>query len=196
MENKQENQSALPNDRPVLAYDGECGSCGYWQRYWQRLTGDSVSYEPYQQAAARYPAIPVENFQRAVQYITPDGQYASSAEASFLVISHARGKEFWLKLYRKLPGFAALSEFAYAFIAARRSAFYAISRVLWGEELEPPRYDLVSWLFMRLFGLIYLFAFVSSGVQAQGLVGSHVASCCWLTGSTWFPRMSAWCDPT
>ena len=163
----------LQETRPVLVYDGECGFCGYWQRYWQRLTGDAVAYEPYQQAAARYPAIPVEKFQRAVQYIASDGQYASAAEASFLTLSHARGKKFWLTLYRKLPGFAPVSEIAYAFIAAHRSAFYSISRVLWGRELEPPRYDLVSWLFLRLFGLIYLSAFVSFGVQAQGLIGSH-----------------------
>jgi predicted DCC family thiol-disulfide oxidoreductase YuxK len=173
LENNEENQPALLETRPVLVYDGECGFCGYWARYWQRLTGDAVAYEPYQQAAARYPAIPVEKFQHAVQYIAPDGQYASAAEASFLVLNHARGKKFWLKLYRELPGFAAVSEIAYAFIAAHRSAFYGISRVLWGKELEPPRYDLVSWLFLRLFGLIYLSAFVSFGVQAQGLIGSH-----------------------
>ena len=38
---------------------------------------------------------------------------------------------------------------------------------------EPPRYDLVSFLFLRLLGLIYLSAFVSFAVQAQGLIGSH-----------------------
>ena len=45
--------------------------------------------------------------------------------------------------------------------------------MLWGRDYEPPRYDLVSFLFLRLFGLIYLSAFVSFGVQAQGLIGSH-----------------------
>ncbi len=62
---------------------------------------------------------------------------------------------------------------AYAFIAAHRSAFYRISLFLWGRDYGPPRYDLVSFLFLRLFGLIYLSAFVSFGVQAQGLIGSH-----------------------
>jgi hypothetical protein len=37
----------------------------------------------------------------------------------------------------------------------------------------PPRYDLVSFLFLRLLGLVYLSAFVSFTVQAQGLIGSH-----------------------
>jgi hypothetical protein len=108
-----------------------------------------------------------------VQYIAPDGQHASAAEASFLTLSHARGKGIWLALYRRLPGFAAISELAYAFIAAHRAAFYRISLFLWGRDYGPPRHDLISFLFLRLFGLIYLAAFVSFGVQAQGLVGSH-----------------------
>ena len=72
-----------------------------------------------------------------------------------------------------MPGFAAVSEWAYAFIAAHRSAFFRISLLLWGKNHEPPRYDLVSFLFLRLLGLVYLAAFVSFAVQAQGLIGSH-----------------------
>src|SRR5580700_2763498 len=120
----------------MLVYDGDCGFCGYWARYWQQLTGESVSYKTYQQVAAQYPAIPVTEFQRAVQYFAPGGQRASAAEASFLTLSHARGKAIWLALYRRLPGFAALSELAYAFIAAHRAAFYRISLILWGTEPE------------------------------------------------------------
>jgi lipase maturation factor 1 len=156
----------------VLVFDGDCGFCGYWARYWQKLTGDSVDYKPYQEVAAQYPSVPVSEFRRAVQYFTA-GLQASAAEASFLTLSHARGKRFWLALYRHLPGFAAISELIYAFIAAHREAFYRISLLLWGKDYGPPRYDLVAFLFLRLFGLIYLSAFVSFGVQAQGLIGSH-----------------------
>ena len=159
--------------RPLLVYDGDCGFCGYWARYWNKLTGDAVDYRRYQDVAAQYPAIPVSDFQRAVQYIAPDGRRASAAEASFLTLSHARGKGIWLALYRRLPGFAALSEWAYALIAAHRSASYRISLILWGGDYEPPRHDLVAFLFLRLFGLIYLSAFISFGVQALGLIGSH-----------------------
>ena len=158
---------------PLLIYDGECGFCGYWARYWQKLTGDRVRYQPYQEAAAQYPAIPLGDFQRAVQYLAPDGRRASAAEASFLTLSHAPGRGLWLALYRRLPAFAALAEWAYAFIARHRPAFYRISVLLWGRDYAPPRYQLVSFLFLRLFGLIYLAAFASFAVQAQGLVGSH-----------------------
>jgi predicted DCC family thiol-disulfide oxidoreductase YuxK len=159
--------------RPLLVYDADCGFCVYWARYWQRLTGDGVQYRPYQDVAAVHADIPLAEFQRAVQYIAPDGRRASGAEASFLALSHAPGKGFWLALYAKLPGFAPISERLYTFIAAHRPGFHRISRFLWGRDYEPPRYDLAAALFLRLFGLIYLAAFTSFGVQALGLIGSH-----------------------
>jgi len=173
--NPQGGTAAVPGGapRPVLIYDGDCGFCGYWARYWQKLTGERVVYRPYQEVAAQYPAIARADFQRAVQYISPEGQRASAAEASFLTLSHARGKGLWLWLYRKLPGFGWLAERAYAFTAAHRPAFFHISRLLWGGDYEPPRYELVSFLFLRGFGLIYLAAFLSFAVQAKGLIGSH-----------------------
>ena len=161
------------DSKPLLIYDGDCGFCTYWARYWQNLTGDRVSYAPYQEVAAQYPAIPLAEFQRAVQYVAPDGKIASAAEASFLTLSHARGKGFWLALYRRLPGFAAISERVYAFIASHRPVFHRLSLWLWGSDYVPPRFDVVCWLFLRAIGLIYLAAFVSFGVQAMGLIGSH-----------------------
>lgn len=159
--------------KPVLIYDGDCQFCAYWANYWQKLTGDEVEYKPYQEVAQQYPDISLFAFQHAVQYIACDGKIASAAEASFLTLSHARGRRYWLTLYRKLPGFAYLTEKAYALIAAHRSLFYRISLLLWGRNYEPPRYDLLIWLFLRGLGLIYLSAFISFGVQASGLIGSQ-----------------------
>jgi predicted DCC family thiol-disulfide oxidoreductase YuxK len=159
--------------RPVLIYDGDCTFCAYWARYWHELTGDRVEYRTYQDAAPHHPAISLSDFQRAVQYVTPDGRVESAAKASFLTLSHARGKGIWLALYRRMPGFGSLAELAYAFIASHRSAFYRLSLVLWGRNYRPPQYDVVTFLFLRAFGLICLSAFVSFGVQAQGLIGSR-----------------------
>lgn len=159
--------------QPLLIYDGDCRFCLYWIRYWQRLTGLGVTYAPYQQVASEYPQIPVAAFQRAVQYVGPNGKIASGAEAVLLTLDRADGKGFWLTLYRRVPGFAKIAEGIYALIAFNRGALYRPSRWLWGPDYEPPRYDLVSWLFLRAIGLIYLAAFISFGVQALGLIGSH-----------------------
>ena len=161
------------NSKPLLVYDGDCGFCNYWVRYWQKLTGDKVAYAPYQEVAPQHPNIPITAFQKAVQYIAPDGKIASAAEASFLTLSHASGKNFWLTLYRKLPGFAAISEIAYRFIAARRPRFHRLSLMLWGKDPAPPQHNLVSWLFLRGLALIYFCAFVSFAVQSMGLIGSQ-----------------------
>ena len=77
--------------RPQLIYDGDCGFCAYWARYWEKLTGDKVEYRPYQQVATQHPAISEAEFRRAVQFVAPDGRRASAAEASFLTLSHASG---------------------------------------------------------------------------------------------------------
>ncbi len=159
--------------RPLLIYDGDCGFCVYWARYWQKLTGECVSYASYQQAAKQYPAIPLKEFQRAIQYVAPDGKIASAAEASFLTLSHASGQGIWLWLYRHLPGFAIITEFLYAFIAAHRPVFHRLSLWFWGRDYIPPQFAFVSWLFLRILGLVYLSAFVSLGVQVLGLIGSH-----------------------
>jgi predicted DCC family thiol-disulfide oxidoreductase YuxK len=166
-------QTATVRQLPLLIYDGDCAFCIYWVRYWQRLTGDRVTYAPYQEVAAQFPEIPVAAFQRAVQYIAPDGKIASGAEAALLTLSQASGKGFWLTLYRHVPGFAAIAEGIYAFVASHRAALYRPTLWLWGRDYEPPRFELISWLFLRAIGLIYLTAFVSFGVQALGLIGSH-----------------------
>jgi len=159
--------------RPRVVYDGDCGFCFYWARYWEKLTGKRVDYKPYQQVLEQYPELAEAEFKRAVQYIAPDGRRASGAEASFLTLAQAPGKGVWLALYRYLPGFAPVSELAYAFIARRRPAFFRLSLLLWGRNHEPPRYELVSFLFLRLFGLVALCAFISFAVQAEGLIGSR-----------------------
>jgi predicted DCC family thiol-disulfide oxidoreductase YuxK len=165
--------TAVRPQSPLLIYDGDCRFCLYWVHYWRTLTGDLVTYLPYQEVAKQYPEIPLSNFQLAVQYVAPDGGVASGAEACFLTLSQVNGKGFWLALYRHLPGFAVITEYMYSLVASHRSALHRPSRWLWGRDYEPPRYESVSWLFLRALGLIYLAAFVSFGVQALGLIGSH-----------------------
>jgi predicted DCC family thiol-disulfide oxidoreductase YuxK len=161
------------NTSPILIYDGDCKFCFYWASYWRKLTGDAVVYKPYQEVENQFPQISQPEFKQAVQYVAPDGQISRAAKASFLTLSHAPSQRFWLTLYKKFPGFAFISEKTYAFIAAHRDFFYKPSVWIWGKEHEPPSYNLISWIFIRIFGLITLGAFLSFGVQALGLIGSQ-----------------------
>src|SRR6202451_4643066 len=156
---------------PTLVYDGDCGICRDWIGYWRELTGERVVYRPYQEAAPDFPTISPEAFQRAIQLIEPDGQVYSGAAATFRVLRHAPGRSAWWWCYVRLPGFAALSEWAYACFARRRGLLGRLTKILWGPTLRAERYTLVSWVFLRLLGAIYVAAFASLGVQILGLIG-------------------------
>src|ERR1035438_979685 len=97
--------------------------------YWRRLTGDRVEYAPFQEAAARFPETPRENFARAVHLALPDGQMLSGAHAVFRTLAFAPGRSWLLWMYHHVSGFAALSEWVYGFIAARRPLFFAVSKL-------------------------------------------------------------------
>lgn len=160
-------------ETPLLIYDGDCAFCLWWARYWQRGSAGRLRIAPFQQVASDYPHIPVQEFCRAAQYIDADGVRSSAAEASLRAASAARGKGMWLSAYRRVPGFAALAEGVYAFIARHRGVCYGLTIALWGLRPEPPRFDLVCELFLRALGLIYVAALTSFAVQSLGLIGSN-----------------------
>jgi predicted DCC family thiol-disulfide oxidoreductase YuxK len=156
---------------PTLVYDGECGICRYWVNYWKDWTGESVEYRPYQEAAADFPTIPRQAFEQAIQLIEPDGHVYCGAAATFRVLRRAPGRAAWWWCYVHLPGFATISEFAYGFFSRHRGLLNGLSKLLWGPALRAERYALVSEVFLRLFGAIYIAAFASLGVQVLGLIG-------------------------
>jgi predicted DCC family thiol-disulfide oxidoreductase YuxK len=161
----------LSRQAPTLIFDGDCSICRYWVAYWRELTGERVIYRAFQEAATDFPAIPLQSFQRAIQFFDGDGRVYSGAAATFRVLKYSSGRAAWWWCYAHLPGFAPLSECAYAFFARRRGVLDALTKFLWGPALQAERYALVAWVFLRLFGAIYVAAFVSLGVQILGLIG-------------------------
>lgn len=160
------------NDQPpVLVYDGECGFCAYWVRYWKRLTGPNVRYEKFQEVAGDYPAVSRDEFARSIQLFERDGRRYSGAQAAFRVLDTAPQNYFWLWLYERVPGVAPAAEACYDFVARHRVAAAKVAPWLWGKERLPDEYALVSWVFLRLIALTYLIAFASLSVQITGLVG-------------------------
>src|SRR5437763_17160498 len=103
-------------DRPLLIYDGQCGFCKIWVRYWQRLTGDRVAFAPSQEVAPEFPEISSEQFKNSVWLVNPNRSLSGGACAAFELIGHIPGKSWPLWLYRNAPGFAWISEGVYRFI--------------------------------------------------------------------------------
>ena len=76
-------------------------------------------------------------------------------------------------LYRRLPGFAPVTEWGYRLVASRRHQAAQAARWLWGEPLLPSNDRFSTALYLRLLGLVYVFAFASLALQLPGLVGEE-----------------------
>jgi len=165
---------ASPPAKPLMIYDGDCNFCKFWIIRWQRATAGRVDYIASQdpRVAQQFPELLPEQFAQAVQLIQTNGVVASGAEAVFLALQYHPLWRWPLWLYDSVPGVKPLTEWAYAFVAARRAGFSFLTRLLWGRGGALPEYTLVRGVFLRLLGLAYLSAFVSLGIQITGLMGS------------------------
>jgi predicted DCC family thiol-disulfide oxidoreductase YuxK/general stress protein CsbA len=156
---------------PVLLYDGNCGFCRIWVEFWRELTGARVEYLPWQNNKDSFPGIPTEDLGRGVQLIEK-GRRWSNAEAITRLL--ARVPEYsWMDwVYRKIPGFGFIAEFAYQIVSAQRNLLYGITRALWGSRITVPAYTFAAGLLARGLPVIYLIAFFSLAIQVRGLLGS------------------------
>ncbi|HEY1434207.1 MAG TPA: lipase maturation factor family protein, partial [Thermoanaerobaculia bacterium] len=164
---------AHPPERPLAIFDGDCGFCRAWIARWKAMTGPRVDYASAQEAAPRFPEISKEAFARAFQLVLPDGRVLEGAEAVIAALSEKPGGGVLAAAYARVPGFAAVMEWAYRVVAGHRRAATALTRFLWGRSVAKPTYLAAASLFLRLLGLCYAVAFVSFLVQADGLVGAR-----------------------
>jgi predicted DCC family thiol-disulfide oxidoreductase YuxK len=165
-----------PPPKPLMIWDGECHFCKMWIERWRETTAGKVDYATYQQAADQFPEIPLDQFKHAMAFIEPDGKTSFAAEAVYRSLQY-RSSRKWLEWsYGHVPGFAAISESAYKFIARHRSLGSSVTRLFWGKDVRPPTYFWARRWFLRALGVIYLIAFVSLWVQVDGLIGSDGVS--------------------
>ena len=169
-------QVSDPPPKPLMVFDGECHFCRRWIERWRQATAGAVDYAPFQEARGRFPEIPKENFERAVQFIETDGSVTSGAEAVFRSLSYGRGTKWLSQAYDRLPGCAAVTEAAYSLVAKNRMLASRGTRLLWGNDVRRPTYFITRNIFLRGLGLIFLIAFVSLWVQVEGLIGADGVS--------------------
>ncbi|HTQ49647.1 MAG TPA: lipase maturation factor family protein [Candidatus Acidoferrales bacterium] len=164
-----------PPPKPLMVYDGDCNFCTLWIRRWQQLTGSTVDYLPAQDPAipARFPEIPREHFDTAVQLVESDGVVYSGAEAVFRTLANSPNRKWLLRIYTDSPAFADSTEWAYGLVARNRTFFSRLTRWFWGRHVGQPTHFLTRWGFLRSLGLIYFIAFVSLWTQIGGLMGHH-----------------------
>jgi predicted DCC family thiol-disulfide oxidoreductase YuxK len=125
-----------PPPKPLVIFDGDCSFCRTWVVRWRKVVGEQVAYEPYQTAAARFPTLPRSRFRQAVQLLLPDGEVYEGAEAVFRTLALAPGSarhQFWLRLYREVPGARPLCEWGYRWIANHRPALARVTHFFFGK---------------------------------------------------------------
>ena len=158
-----------------MIFDGDCDFCRYWIARWRGLTGDRVDYTPSQepQIAQRFPEIPAQSLKQAVQLVEPDGQVYAGAEAVLRTLGAGGGRRGALWLYEHIPGAAGALEFGYRVVASHRSALGTLTNWFAPDATRKSSYIITRWVFLRMIGLIYLFAFASLWTQIDGLIGSN-----------------------
>src|SRR5436309_15636308 len=176
MTDERRQRVANPPTKPLLIWDGECHFCKLWIERWREITAGKVDYATYQEVADRFPEIPRDEFRRAMAFIEPDGEAFLAAEAVYRSLGYRSSRKWLAWSYDHVPGFAAISETAYKFIARHRGLGSTFTRLLWGRDTRPPTYIWARRWFLRTLGLTYLVAFVSLWVQVDGLVGSNGVS--------------------
>lgn len=106
-----------PRDKPLLIYDDSCGFCRRSVEFLRRRVGDAIETAPLSTAAGE---IPRGSLEQAVHLRETDGSVSSGAEAVFRVLTRMKCGGLGLVLYRRMPGFSALSEAVYRLVARHR----------------------------------------------------------------------------
>jgi predicted DCC family thiol-disulfide oxidoreductase YuxK len=164
---------ANPPDKPLVIFDGNCNFCRRWIERWRGMTGGAVDYAPFQEAAARFPEVPPEDFEQALHFIEKDGTVYRGAEAVFRSLGSVPAGRALIWCYEHVPGFAPVLEGAYRMVARNRMLASFFTRLFWGSDVRRPTYFKSRDLFLRAVGAIYLIAFLSLWPQIDGLVGEQ-----------------------
>ncbi len=164
-------QVSHPPAQLHVLFDGDCGFCRFWIERWRRESREPTRFEPYQEAASRYPEIPVAAFSEAVQAIDPEGKVYSGADAVFRLLRHSRWR--WIHwMAEDLPIVRQWARPVYGFIARHRMFFSKLTRLGWGTLAAPPTFAMARRIFAQGLGLIFFTAFGSLALQWKGLFGS------------------------
>lgn len=123
-----------PREKPILAWDGDCGFCRYWVLRWKSFTDNNVDYHPYIQVAHLFPDIDIKYFRQAVRFIDVDGKIYTGPAAAFQSFQYGKKWRWIMPLYKNFKLVEYISDNTYAFISKRRPFMYKVTVALWGRN--------------------------------------------------------------
>ncbi len=131
---KLDKTAHAPTEKPLMAWDGNCGFCHYWVLRWKMFTGDKVEYRPFQEAAKNFPDIEYKYFKQAIRFIDLDGKIYTGPAAAFQAFQYGDRYRWVMPLYKRLGLFRFLSDHFYSFVSRNRTVMYKITVRLWGKN--------------------------------------------------------------
>lgn len=161
----------MARERPLLAYDKDCGFCRRFVSRWKRVVGEKVEFRPSVEVMDAFSGVTAADFARSVYLVEPDGKITRGAEAVFRTLSYEKGHGLPRWLYERVAPFRWVSEKLYAFVASHRVLASRVTKPLFPED--PPPIALMRSLFLRAVGFVFLLAFASAEIQVDGLFGSR-----------------------
>ncbi len=124
----------LPQDKPVMVWDGECGFCKYWTTRWRNITKDNIAYIPYQEAKDHFRDIELIHFKQASRFIDKEGRIYSGPQSAYKTLSYNRNWAFLNNWYENYSLFTNFSDQLYNLIAKNRGVFFKITKLLFGSD--------------------------------------------------------------
>ena len=133
--NTLEASDPVPNQSPVIIYDGDCGFCERWAKLWQKRGEGRLDVIPYQELNGRLPQVDPDQCARAVHLAepTPSGIRMSTASRA-AIRSHliAGDTDPDRGIYAiAVPCLSILLYLPYRLVARYRGFF---NRILFGQQ--------------------------------------------------------------
>ncbi len=124
-----------------MAWDGNCGFCHYWVIKWKIMTGDHVTYKPFQEVYQDFPDIDLKYFRQAIRFIDKDGKIYTGPAAVFQAMYRYGTKWKWvMPIYNNFWPFRVSSDYFYAFVSKNRVRMYEITIRLFGKNPARPKH--------------------------------------------------------
>ena len=159
MFNKLDKTIYPPKEKPVMAWDGNCGFCHYWVIKWKVMTNDRITYIPFQDVYKEFPDIELKYFKQAIRFIDSDGSIYTGPAAVFQALHRYGNKWKWIMpIYNNFWPFRFASDHFYAFVSKNRVRMYEITIRLFGKNPARPKKLWAIYLGSLLALLIAFFA--------------------------------------
>ena len=144
----------ITSEKPIMAWDGNCGFCHYWVIRWKLITDNAVIYKPYQEVAQNFPDIDYHHFTQAIRFIDTDGVVYGGSAAVFRAFEYGNKYRWLMPLYRKIKPVQFLADHVYRLVSKNRNNMYKVCVLLLGKN--PLRQKLYWVIYLTLLALFIL----------------------------------------